>query len=160
MATIRLFNINKNNTGVEFIIKDYPELRLFESYATRKQIKRVNVEQYFRGVNRNYLDYNKVIYGPVFGMDDKRNGFIYEHKTTEELLLVDEADIPATYETCSVITGYLLGICTTDPISYDKHVVTSYGDMTQLSTLVSNPVLYNSLIRDEWISNESFIIIS
>jgi hypothetical protein len=157
MGTIRLYNIHQGNIGTQFILKDYPELQLFNNYAKRTEIKRLNVEQYFRGVGRNYMDYQKLVYGPVFGMDDARNGFLYEHNTTGELIIVDETDIPITYEVCDVLMGYLSGIYKDDIIS--KGIITSHNEMISLSNKVTNQTSYNDLIRDEWIPNKSFIII-
>lgn len=157
MAIIRLFTISTNNIGTQFILKDYPELRLYESYAIRKEIKRLNIEQFFRGIHKDYKQYKKIIYGPVYGDHDPRNGFIYEHDSGE-LLVVDENDIPNTYETCNTLMCDLSGLFRTD-IDIPKCIITSHNEMAALSDKVNNPTIYNDLIRDEWIPNKSFLII-
>lgn len=158
MGTIRLFIVD-TKVGTQFILKDYPELQVFDSYSKRKDIKRLNIEQYFKGVDRNYLDYIKVVYGPVFGMDDRRNGFIYEHKESGELIVVDEDDVPITYETCDIIMGDLDGMIKTDTDNIKKGVVTSYNDMIAIANKITNNTTYTELIRDQWIPNKSFLII-
>jgi hypothetical protein len=158
MRTIRLYIITANEHGKQFIINDYPELRLFESYSKRIEIKRLNIDQYFRGLHKKYNDHTKLIYGPVFGMNDPRNGFIYEHNNTGELVIADENDIPVTYEVCNVIMGDLEGIYKSDT-DISKGIITSHNQMISLSNKVSNPQLYNQLIRDEWVVDKSFLII-
>ena len=59
MGIIRLFTITTNNIGAQFILKEYPELQLYGSLARRQDIKRLNMEQYFRGVKRDNKDYTK-----------------------------------------------------------------------------------------------------
>lgn len=158
MGVIKLYIVG-GNTGTQFILREYPELNVFGSYITRKDIKRANMDQYFRGVNRNLMEYTKVVYGPVFGQDDPRNGFIFEHKESGELIVVDENDIPVTYETAQVLIGELSGICQTDSIENNRRVITSHNDMISQGNRVSNLARYNELIRDEWIPNKSFLII-
>lgn len=157
MATIRLFTLTTGANGTQFILKDYPGLETFMNYIQKKDIKRINVDQYFRGIKRDYRDHVKMVYGPVFGMDDPRNGFIYEHKTSGELLRVDEADIPTTYESCNVIYGDLAGIFRTD-VNVKHGIVTEYKDMTHISSMV-NDQEYTRQIRDEWIPDKSFLVI-
>ena len=154
MKTIRLYIITSGNIGKEFILNDYPELRLYQEYSKRKEIKRLNVEQYFRGIGRDYKDYIKLAYGPVFGMDDPRNGFLYEHQGTGESIVVDENDIPITYEVCDVLMADLNGICKVDE-DIPKGIITSYQAMISLN----NTQHYNDLIRDEWIPNKSFLMV-
>ena len=154
MKTIRLYTITSGNISKDFILNDYPELRLYQEYGVRKEIKRLNMAQYFRGVGRDYKDYNKMIHGPVFGMDDPRNGFIYEHQTSGELIIVDENDIPITYETCEVLKAELNGLCKIDA-DIPKGIITSHQAMLELNN--SQP--YNDLIRDEWILNKSFLYV-
>ena len=154
MRTIRLYSITSETVGQDFNLNDYPELRLYQEYSQRKEIKRLNIEQYFRGVGRDYKDYTKLIYGPVFGMDDPRNGFIYEHQVSEELVIVDEEDIPITYEACDVLKADLNGLCKVD-IDIPNGIITSYQEMLALC----NKQHYIDLIRDEWIPNRSFLIV-
>lgn len=158
MGVIRLYVVGQN-IGTQFILRDYPELNVFSSYAQRKNIKRLNMEQYFRGVSRNLMEYTKVVYGPVFGQKDPRNGFIFEHNESGELIAVDENDIPITYEKSDVLIGDLLGIYKTDSIENNRKVITSYTDMINQGNHVSNSTLYNQLIRDEWIPDKSFLVI-
>lgn len=160
MATIRLFTLTNNKSGTQFIVKDYPGLDVFINYIQKKDIKRINVEQYFRGIKRDYKDHVKMVYGPVFGMDDVRNGFIYEHKTTGELLRADENDIPTTYESCNVVYGDLAGIFGTGTDVKIKHgIVTEYKDMAQIHHIVADQEEYTRQIRDEWIPDKSFLVI-
>ena len=159
MGIIRLFTITTNNIGSQFILKEYPELRLYESLARRQDIKHLNIEQYFRGVKRNYKDYTKLVYGPVYGEQDRRNGFIYEHNTSGEMIIVDENDIPVTHETGDVLMADVAGIVKTDTNNIDRRVITSYNDMINLSSKLSDPEQYNDLIRDSWILNKSFLTI-
>lgn len=158
MGVIRLYVVGQN-IGTQFILREYPELNVFSSYVRHKDIKRLNMEQYFRGVNRNLMEYTKVVYGPVFGQEDPRNGFIFEHNESGELIVVDENDIPITYETADVLIGDLSGIFRTDSIENNRRVITSHTDMISQSNHVSNPALYNQLIRDEWIPDKSFLVI-
>jgi len=161
MGHIRLFTINTNLQGTQFILKDYPDLQLFDQYAKRKEIKRLNIEDYFRGINKDYKDYIKIMYGPVYGVDDPRNGFVYEHSKSGELLMVDENDIPVTYEACDIIMATLDGIVQTDTNGIQaKKVITEHGEMISIAGKTSNPTLYNELIRDEWIINKSFLTIN
>lgn len=159
MKTVKLYTIYNAPIGSQFIVKEHPELQVFKQFITSKEIKRLNIEQYFKDIKKNYLEYVKVLYGPVFGFDDPRNGFMYEHFSTGEILLVDEKDIPQTMEICDVITAELTGMVklNVDPIL--KTVVTSYSDMVTLSTSATNITSYNELIRDEWILDRSFLII-
>ena len=157
-TTIRLYTISTNNIGTQFILKEYPELQLYNMYSKRQEIKRLNIEQYFRGINKDYKDYVKMLYGPVFGMEDPRNGFAYEHNTTGEVLLVDANDIPITYETCDVLYGDLAGLFKTDTL-LQNGIITDHHEMTRLSDMVENAIAYNDLIRDEWVPSKSFLII-
>ena len=159
MRTIRLFVIGTAQIGTQFILKDYPDLQLYRNYAKRTDIKRLNMEQYFRGLSKDYKDYVKLIYGPVFGFDDPRNGFIYEHVSTGELIVVDENDIPITYEVSDVIMGDLCGMIKVDDNNIKPRVITSYYEMAAISDTLPNPENYNDLIRDEWVMNKSFLII-
>lgn len=159
MGIIRLFTITTNNIGAQFILKEYPELQLYGSLARRQDIKRLNMEQYFRGVKRDYKDYTKLVYGPVFGEQDRRNGFLFEHNKTEEVIIVDENDIPVTYETGDVLMADVAGIVKTDTNNIDRRMITSYDDMINLSSKISDPEQYNDLIRDSWIPNRSFLTI-
>lgn len=154
MKTVRLYTITQHNIGKDFPLVDYPELRCYENYSKRKDIKRINVEQYFRGIGKDYKDYIKLAYGPVFGMTDSRNGFLYENKNTEEILIVDENDIPITYATCDVIRADLDGICKVDT-NTSATVITTHKEMIELS----NDPIYNDLIRDQWVLDKSFLLI-
>lgn len=156
MGTIKVFNISAAAVSTRFIVKDHPELQLFNQYAQSKDIKRLNVQQYFHGLGRNYNDYTKVIYGPVFGMEDPRNGFIYEHNSNGELIIVDENDIPVTFEKCEVIMADLSGIVKADTSLLRKGVVTDYNVMCDIGAAIP---LYTTQIRDNWIPDKSFLVI-
>lgn len=160
MGTIRLFTLSNNTSSTRFILKDHPGLEHFRDFAQKKDVKRLNIEQYFHGLGRDYKDHIKMVYGPVFGMDDARNGFIYEHKTTGELLRVDENDIPTTYEPCLVIYGDLAGILKTDTTNIRKEsVITSYDEMDRIQNQIVDHNRYTTIIRDEWIPDKSFLVI-
>lgn len=145
--------------STRFILKDHPGLEPLRDFAQKKDIKRLNMEQYFHGIGRDYKDHVKMVYGPVFGMEDPRNGFIYEHNTTGELLRVDENDIPSTYESCLVIYGDLAGILRTNTSNMIKGVVTSYDDMDRIQNQITDGAPYTTIIRDEWIPDKSFLIV-
>ena len=159
MGIIQLFTLSQSASSQRFILKDYPGLESLKDFAQKKEVKRLNIEQYFRGIGRDYNDYVKAMYGPVFGMDDARNGFIYEHTTSDELLRVDENDIPTTYEPCLVITADLGGILKTDTTKIRKGVVSSYDQMDKIQNQIIDEAPYNTIIRDEWIPDKSFLII-
>ena len=158
MGTIKLYVVTGANVGTQFILRDHPALDRFAGVSKKVNIKRLNMEQYFRGVNRDYRDHTKVMYGPVFGMDDPRNGFIYEH-TNGELIVVDENDIPITYETCDVIMGDLSGILQADTTMIPKEIITDYNAMDALQDMIANSARYNEMIRSEWVPDKSFLVI-
>ena len=159
MKLIRLFTISTTQLGTQFILKDYPGLELYANYAKRTDIKRLNMDQYFRGLNKDYKQYTKLIYGPVFGMEDPRNGFIYEHTSSGDLIVVDEKDIPITYEVSDVLMADLGGMVKVDTDKVKVGLMTSYYEMAAISNLLTDPTNYNDLIRDEWVLNKSFLII-
>lgn len=157
MGSVKLYYISKSQYSTQFIISDYPGLEIFQSKQT--EVKRLNVERYFKGINKDYKDYNKIIYGPVFGTDDPRNGFIYEHKQTEEMIIINEDDIPVTYAMCDTISGDLISNVSTDTNNLPKGVITDYTVMTDLQNKISNKELFVSEIKDMWILDRSFLII-
>ena len=159
MGTIRLYILTDSKLGKQFTLKEYPELEVFRSSARRMDLKRINLEQYFKGIHQDYKQYTKLAYGPVFGEQDPRNGFLFEHNTTEDIIAIDENDIPSTYESCDVITGDLYGRLQTDTRNVRKGVVSDYNTMCDIQTRLIGDNEYNSLIRDEWIPDRSFLLI-
>lgn len=158
MKTIKLYSVTTQQHGPQFILSERPELNVFSSYAKNTSIKKLNMEQYFRGIDKNLMDYTKILYGPVYGMDDTRNGFIYEHNISGELLVVDEAEIPQTYKQERVIYADLDGIHKTID-NIPSGIITDYGEMLSISNMLTDPTTYNDLIRDEWKPNISFLLI-
>jgi transcription antitermination factor NusA-like protein len=159
MKAIKIFTVGIKDIGTQFILTDHPELKEFEIYSKHTEIKRINVEQYFHKLHKDYKDYVKLMYGPVFGMSDSRNGFIYEHIKTEEILIIDENELPITYITTNVIYADQVGKYKDDNNKIKPGIITSYKEMVALVNSVSNPALYNDLIKDEWIPDKSFLII-
>ena len=157
MGTIKLYHVTNSKYSTQFIVEDYPGLNTFSTKNV--QVKRLNMERYFKGMNKNYLDYVKIMYGPVFGMDDVRNGFIYEDKHTEEMIRVPEEDIPVTYAMCDVIMADLMSIVNTDTTLIQKGIVTSYEVLNNLLDKAIDKELFISEIKDMWILDRSFLLI-
>ena len=160
MGTIRLYHISNTTVARQFILREYPQLEVFNQYAKRSDVKRLNVERYFAGIKKKYTDYKKMLYGPIFGTQDPRNGFIYENvNDPDDILLVPEEDIPITYETCMVLSGDLGGILQTDTTRIKDKIIVSYDLMDAMQELVPDSGLYMHRIREEWELDKSFLII-
>jgi hypothetical protein len=159
MGTIKLYKVTESNVGVQLPIKDYPGLSVFKHKSKRVSLNKVNVDKYFTGLGLELINYTKIAYGPVFGVDDPRNGFIYEHNTTGELVRVDEKDLPTYHEQASVVMGDLISILKTDTKDIQKGVVTDSSTMIKIQEMVNNKDKYADQIRGEWQPNMSFLII-
>lgn len=159
MGTIKLYNYTTSKVGTQFLIKEHPGLESFISKGRTVSVKKVNVERYFTGLGLNYLDYTKIAYGPVFGMDDPRNGFIYEHNSTGDLIRVGEDELPVYYEQSIAIMGDLVSILKTDTTTIPKEAICDAAGMINLQDKLTNQDEYVRLIRNEWQPDESFLII-
>ena len=159
MGLITLFKVTDTNMGIQFVLKDYPSLDCFKRYVKRKEVKRLSIEQYFHSIKKDYKEYTKLIYGPVFGMEDPRNGFVYEHNTTGELIRIDETDIPTTNEMAKVINGDVISTMKANTSKLVKGIITDYKVMDKLHDEMSDGNMYNQLIRDDWMDGETFLMV-
>jgi hypothetical protein len=158
MKTIKLLEPVKINNRIELLVKDHPELKQFQSYIRKTMRTQYKMEQYFKSISKNLNDYIKIAYGPVFGLDDPRNGFIFGHKDTEEMIRIDEIEIPSSKIECEILGCNLISILNTTS-NIKPGIITTYEDMDKLQNQMEKPEEYIDLIRDEWINNKTFLLI-
>ena len=158
MGTIRLYNTTEKN-GEQFLLTTHPELSIFSGFIKDLYITKVNMEQYFTKQNLDMNKYTKLVYGPVFGSHDVRQGFIYENKDTEEMIIIDENDLVKTSTQEKVIHGDYIIQVTCDTSKINDKVIVDYEGMDEVSKLVDNPDKYDERIRNEFVPGVSFLII-
>jgi hypothetical protein len=111
------------------------------------------MEQYFKSVNRDYRDYTKIAYGPVFGMDDPRNGYLFENNTNGELIVANEQDIITSTNQGNVLYADLVKSVQIDNDRIQNAIVTDYTVLDQISEVEQR------ILLDEWEPGISFLLV-
>jgi hypothetical protein len=153
MKIIRLYHISTSPTGKLFILDENPQLQCFIQYAKHVPLKKLNMEQYFKSVNRDYRDYTKIAYGPVFGMDDPRNGYLFENNTNGELIVANEQDIITSTNQGNVLYADLVKSVQIDNDRIQNAIVTDYTVLDQISEVEQR------ILLDEWEPGISFLLV-
>jgi len=157
MRTLQLYQLSDKGDSTVFMLDEYPELEYFTTVSTIADLQLLSFDRYFKTIQRNIDDYTKLMYGPIYGEHDTRNGFLFEHKQTGELIMVNDQDIPSVYEKKRVINATYICSVKTDSKDITEGIIVKWDDVLRLSKKVKDTSDISDMILSEWVESKSFL---
>jgi len=147
--------------GQKFMINEHPKLKdSFKDYFQKVTNKYVSLEKYFEKIGENLEDYIILAHGPIFGIEDPRDGYIMSNIKTDELISVPDEDIPIITKVDDCLFADTIGYLKTQT-KIESGIYTDLRNIEKIREeyFLNNKDRFNIEFVNDWEPSKTFLLI-